>query len=52
MEKPSAGSTVEPQLAPKLSKADSVAPKLRRFMAMKRAKHEKNAQSLCVGFVL
>jgi hypothetical protein len=50
-EKPSAGFMVEHQLAPELSKADSVAPTPKPFTAMKRAKCEPNGLKVCVGFV-
>jgi hypothetical protein len=47
--KPNADFMVEPQLAPRLSKADSFVPKLKPFMAMKRAKPAPNALRVCVG---
>lgn len=39
---PSAVSMVEPQLAQELSTVDNVAPTLKPFMALKRAKRELN----------
>jgi hypothetical protein len=50
--RPSADSMVEPQLALRLNKADSVAPRLKPFTATKLAKRELNELMLCVNSVL
>jgi hypothetical protein len=43
---------VEPQLVLRPNKADSVAPRLKPFTAMKRAMPEANERKVCVDFVL
>jgi hypothetical protein len=49
--RPSAASTAEHQLAQRLIKAESVAPRLKPFMAMKRAKRGPSGLKVCDGFV-
>ena len=49
-EKPSAAFMAGHQLGPKQNKADSDVQKLKRYMALKRAKRELNELMLCAGF--
>jgi hypothetical protein len=51
MDKPNAAFMVEPQLAQRPNKADSVVPRLKPFTAMKRAKRELYGLKVCVVFV-
>jgi len=48
--RPNADFMGELQRALRLNKADSAAPRLKPFTAMKRAKREPNALKLCVGY--
>jgi hypothetical protein len=49
-EKPNAVFMAGPRLDQGPSKAESVAPRLKPFTAMKRAKRDQHEQTVCVGF--